>query len=206
MTASPDLIRLIMELRGQGVTDARLLDAIERVPHDWAGAALYAPAMVGHSETESPALVTGLMLNALKLGERMKVLEIGTGSGYATAILARLALRVYSVERVRSHLKDAEQLFKKAGISNVVTRHGDGGEGWPEQAPFDRILLGAAVEAVPGHLLEQLRDGGILVCAVGPEDASQVMLRVTKHNEGHEAENLGFVQFAPLAQGMVRDV
>lgn len=210
---SPDLIRLIMELRAQGVTDARVLDAMERVPR--AGfiepdqeihAYENRPLPIGWGQTISQPYIVGLMTHALRLGDRMKVLEIGTGSGYQTAILARLALRVYTVERLRPLMKIAEQRFKEQGLSNIVTRHGDGYDGWVEQAPFDRILVAAAAPELPQKLIDQLKPGGIMVCPVGPPDSSQVLLRLTKQDGGHkEVDSLGLVAFVPMMQGVARD-
>ena len=209
---SPDLIRLIMDLRRQGVTDARVLDAMERVKraafldesqrHE---AYENKPLPIGWGQTISQPYIVGLMTHALKLGDRMKVLEVGTGSGYQTAILARMALRVYTVERLRPLMKIAEQRFKEQGISNIVTRHGDGYEGWPEQAPFDRILVAAAAPELPQRQLDQLKPGGILVCPVGPAESGQVLLRLTKHDAGKEVDSLGFVAFVPMLQGVARD-
>lgn len=209
---SPDLIRLIMDLRRQGVTDARVLDAMERVKraafldesqrHE---AYENKPLPIGWGQTISQPYIVGLMTHALKLGDRMKVLEVGTGSGYQTAILARMALRVYTVERLRPLMKIAEQRFKEQGISNIVTRHGDGYEGWSEQAPFDRILVAAAAPELPQRLIDQLKPGGILVCPVGPAESGQVLLRLTKHDAGKEVDSLGFVAFVPMLQGVARD-
>lgn len=209
---SPDLIRLIMDLRRQGVTDARVLDAMERVKraafldesqrHE---AYENKPLPIGWGQTISQPYIVGLMTHALKLGDRMKVLEVGTGSGYQTAILARMALRVYTVERLRPLMRIAEQRFKEQGISNIVTRHGDGYEGWPEQAPFDRILVAAAAPELPQRLIDQLKPGGILVCPVGPAESGQVLLRLTKHDAGKEVDSLGFVAFVPMLQGVARD-
>lgn len=209
---SPDLIRLIMDLRRQGVTDARVLDAMEKTPraafvdetqrHE---AYENRPLPIGWGQTISQPFIVGLMTHALKLGERMKVLEIGTGSGYQTAILSKLALRVYTVERLRPLMKIAEQRFKDQRLSNIVTRHGDGYDGWPEQAPFDRILVAAAAPELPQKLIDQLKPGGIMVCPVGPPDAGQVLLRLTKHDTGKEVDSLGFVAFVPMMQGVARD-
>lgn len=210
---SPDLVRLIMDLRRQGVTDARVLDAIEKTPR----AAFVEesqrpfayedrPLPIGWGQTISQPFIVGLMTHALKLGERAKVLEIGTGSGYQTAILSKLALRVYTVERLRPLMKMAEQRFKDQRLSNIVTKHGDGYDGWAEQAPFDRILVAAAAPELPQKLIDQLKPGGILMCPVGPPDASQVLLRLTKHDGGHkEVDSLGFVAFVPMMQGVARD-
>jgi protein-L-isoaspartate(D-aspartate) O-methyltransferase len=209
---APDLIRLIMDLRRQGVTDARVLDALERVPraafleesqrHE---AYENKPLPIGWGQTISQPYIVGLMTHALKLGDRMKVLEIGTGSGYQSAILARLALRVYTVERLRPLMKIAEQRFKEQGLSNIVTRHGDGFDGWPEQAPFDRILVAAAAPELPQRLIEQLKPGGIMVCPVGQPGSSQVLLRLTAQDGGVEVDSLGLVAFVPMMQGVARD-
>ncbi|BCW89281.1 Protein-L-isoaspartate O-methyltransferase [Alphaproteobacteria bacterium SO-S41] len=209
---SPDLIKLIMELRGQGVTDARVLDALERVPRaafvseaQRSQAYENKPLPIGLGQTISQPFIVGLMTHALKLGERMKVLEIGTGSGYQAAVLAKLSLRVYTMERHRDLMREAELRFKKLGLSNIVTAHGDGYLGWPEQAPFDRIIVTAAAPELPDRLIDQLKIGGILVCPVGPAGATQVLLRVTKQDAGKEVENLGFVAFVPMLQGVARD-
>jgi protein-L-isoaspartate(D-aspartate) O-methyltransferase len=210
---TPELIQLIMELRGQGVTDARVLAAMERVPR-----AMFVdersqnlayenrPLPIGFGQTISQPFIVGLMTHALKLGERMRVLEIGTGSGYQAAILSKFALRVYTIERFRPLMKMAEERFTKLALSNIVTKHGDGYEGWPEQAPFDRIICTAAAPELPTQLLDQLKTGGILLCPVGPSGATQNLLRVTKHDAGKEVENLGFVAFVPMAPGVARDV
>ncbi len=210
---SPELIRLIMDLRRQGVTDARVLNAIETTPRGFfmeppQFGDVYADraAPIGYGQSMSRPFIVGLMTHALKLGDRMKILEIGTGSGYQTAILARLALRVYSVERLKPLMRQAEKRFADLRLSNIVTRHGDGGLGWPEQGPFDRILVNCAAEELPENLIGQLKPGGVMVCPVGSPDADQVLLRITRHDSGKEVENLGFVAFAPMAQGVARDV
>ena len=140
--------RLILGLRSQGVTEPKVLEAIERTPRDlftpdlfreraWEDSAL--PIACG--QTISQPYIVGLMTQSLRLESRSRVLEIGTGSGYQTAVLARIARLVYTIERYRTLLKDAEDRFKTLGLLNVITRFGDGGEGWSEQAPFDRILV-----------------------------------------------------------------
>ncbi len=209
----PRLIELVMELRRQGVTDARVLAAIERIPRSLFIEESQAPFAyenrslpIGQGQTISQPYIVALMTHQLSIGDRMRVLEIGTGSGYQAAILAQLALRVYTVERFRSLSKEAEQRFQKLGISNVVTRVGDGAVGWPEQAPFDRILVTAAATELPQALLAQLKPGGVLLCPVGPKDSTQVLLRVTKEESGPKIDNLGFVGFVPLVPGVARDV
>lgn len=208
----PALIALIMELRQQGVTDARVLDAMERTPR----AAFLAPEQaeqayenrplpIGWNQTVSQPFIVGLMTHRLELADRMRVLEIGTGSGYQTAILAKLALRVYTVERNRPLLKQAEQRFQRMGIANVTTRLGDGALGWPEQAPFDRILVTAAAPEMPQALVEQLKPGGVMLIPVGEAGRSQLLLRVTKESSGLKVDDLGFVGFVPLLPGIARE-
>jgi protein-L-isoaspartate(D-aspartate) O-methyltransferase len=130
------------------------------------------------------------------------VLEVGTGSGYQASILALLCRRLYTIERHRPLLQDAEKRFLALGISNVVTRHGDGWAGWPEQAPFDRIVVTAAPDDVPGALVDQLGDGGFMVNNVGREKRSQRLLRLRRGEAGIETEELAAVRFVPLVQGV----
>src|SRR6202040_2812840 len=150
-------VRLIMELRALGVTDTRVLGAIERVPREaflpdtFRDRAYENVALpVGHGQTISQPLVVAHMTEALEVGERHKVLEIGTGSGYQTAVLARLCRRVFTIERHRALLKEAEKRGAELRLHNVTSRFGDGTKGWPEQAPFDRIIVTAAAPELPG--------------------------------------------------------
>jgi protein-L-isoaspartate(D-aspartate) O-methyltransferase len=203
----PRMIQLVMSLRGGGVTDKAVLGAIERTPRD-----LFVPQRFGDQafddrplpidcgQTISQPLIVALMTQALDLGDRDKVLEIGTGSGYQAAILSRLARRVYSVERYRTLSREAEERFTALGLTNVVTRVGDGSVGWPEQAPFDRIILTASAPQRPDAILEQLKEGGI---AIAPVDrpGRQVLVRYTRTDgETHEQELMD-VRFVPLVKG-----
>jgi protein-L-isoaspartate(D-aspartate) O-methyltransferase len=208
---APKVLRLLMELRGQGITDARVLGAIERVPRDifvapafkdqaWENVAL----PISHGQTISQPLVVALMTQALEVGERHKVLEIGTGSGYQTAVLAKLCRRVFTIERHRALLKEAEKRFAELKIHNVTARFGDGTKGWPEQSPFDRIIVTAAAPEVPPALLESLAEGGILVTPVGDERREQELLRVRRQDGTLATENLGAVRFVPLVVGLPR--
>lgn len=212
MTAQAEHVaRLVMELRGEGVNDLRVLAAIEQTPRErFVPAALREQAYanvalpIGESQTISQPLVVGLMTQALDVRERDKVLEIGTGSGYQAAVLARLCRRVFTVERHRSLLRAAEQRFAALRLNNVTTLYGDGTKGWPEQAPFDRIIVTAAAPDVPGDLLESLAPHGILVAPVGREGEEQQLLRVARAGDGFEIENLGPVRFVPLIEGLPR--
>jgi len=204
--------KLVMDLRGAGISDARVLAAIERVPRE-----IFLPETfkdrayenvalpIGHAQTISQPLVVALMTEALQIGERHKVFEIGTGSGYQAAILARLCRRVFTMERHRELLKQAEQRFAELRIHNITTRYGDGSRGWPEQAPFDRIIVTAAASEIPQVLVESLVDGGLMVVPVGDERRDQVLKRVRRVGAGTEIEELGAVRFVPLVQGLPRN-
>ncbi len=202
-------IRLILELRHAGVTDKRVLAAMEKVPReifvpepfrDKAYDNLALP--IGHEQTISQPIVVARMTQALEVGERMKVLEIGTGSGYQAAVLARLCRRLYTIERHRALLKEAERRFAELRLTNVTTLAGDGSRGWPEQAPFDRILVTAAAADVPTMLVDQLAIGGVMVLPVGVEggtrDSEQRLVRVARTADGAETEDLGPVRFVPF--------
>jgi protein-L-isoaspartate(D-aspartate) O-methyltransferase len=209
MNADARKIRLLMSLRRSGIADTRVLAALERVPRDafvppsfadkaWDDVAL----PIGHAQTISQPLVVALMSEALQVGDRMKVLEVGTGSGYQTAVLSYLARRVYTIETLKPLLEEAEQRLQQLRITNITTRHGDGSKGWPEQAPFDRILVTAAAgEEAPPPLLEQLPVGGILVTPVTWRAGEQVVVRVTRTDDGYEQEELFPVRFVPLVPG-----
>ena len=206
------VLRLLMELRGLGITDARVLGAIERVRREafvpatfrdqaWENVAL----PIGQAQTISQPLVVALMTQALEVGERHKVLEIGTGSGYQAAVLAKLCRRLFTVERHRGLLKEAEKRFAELKIHNVTTRFGDGAKGWPEQAPFDRIMVTAAAPEVPQILLDSLAEAGILVAPVGEERRGQVLLRIRRRDGALVTEDLGAVRFVPLVAGLPRN-
>jgi protein-L-isoaspartate(D-aspartate) O-methyltransferase len=157
-------------------------------------------------QTISQPFIVGLMSQALKIEPRSRVLEIGTGSGYQTAILSKMARLVYTVERYRTLMAEAEARFKALELTNVITRFGDGGQGWPEQAPFDRIMVTAAAPDEPKALLSQLKPGGILVAPVG-KGPVQVLKRYTADGQGgHTVEDLGEVRFVPLLDGVAREL
>jgi len=208
-------VRLIMELRRAGIGDARVLGAIEKTPREmFVGAAFQDRAYdnvalpIGDAQTISQPYVVALMTEKLVLTGREKVLEIGTGSGYQATILARLARRVFTVERHRTLLREAERRFAALDLGNVVTRFGDGGKGWPEQAPFDRIIVTAAAPEVPSVLVEQLAPGGLMVLPVGAEYHDQRLVLVRRHDPAHddayEIEELAWVRFVPLVAGLPR--
>ncbi|MGQ0662099.1 MAG: protein-L-isoaspartate(D-aspartate) O-methyltransferase [Pseudomonadota bacterium] len=202
-------IRLVMELRALGVSDTTVLGAIERVPREtfvppnFRDRAYENTALpIGHGQMLSEPGVVGLMTQALELRGRMKVLEIGTGSGYQTAVLARLARRVYTIERHRPLLAAAEARFKELRLHNITTRLGDGWLGWPEQAPFERILLTAAPPDIPQTLLAQLTEDGIMVLPVGGPTRKQKLIRVRNSASGAVSEDIAPVRFVSMIAGL----
>jgi protein-L-isoaspartate(D-aspartate) O-methyltransferase len=210
MTSARTRERLIQRLMEQGIRDARVLDRIRSVPrHLFVDEALASRAYedtalpIGHNQTISQPYVVARMTEAVTMGATpARVLEIGTGCGYQTAVLAPLVGEIYSIERVAPLLAKARQRIAEIGIRNVRFRHGDGSEGWKAQAPFNAILLAAAPHALPQALLDQLADGGRLVAPVGPE-GRQELLRFTRRGEQLHRERLGFVSFVPLLAGKV---
>lgn len=213
MTGEPDtrVIQLLMALRNAGVSDKRVLSAIERTPRNLFvpegfqdQAYQNRPLPIDCGQTISQPFVVAAMTEALKVDDRCKVLEVGTGSGYQAAVLARLARRVYTVERYRTLSREAEARFEQLRLTNIVTRIGDGAKGWPEQAPFDRIIVTAAAAERPDTLLEQLKGGGIAVAPVqnGPV---QTLMRYTRGEDGAVEETALFdVRFVPLVPGAAR--
>jgi protein-L-isoaspartate(D-aspartate) O-methyltransferase len=204
-------LRLLMELRRAGIGDARVLGAIEKTPRekfvppafeDQAYENLALP--IGQGQTVSQPYVVALMTDKLELGERHNALEIGTGSGYQAAVLARLCRRVFSIERHRELLRDAERRFGELHLRNIVCRCGDGTKGWPEQAPYDRVIVTAAAGQVPPTLIDRLAPGGILVAPVGEDHRDQQLIRIRRHDHGFSTENLGLVRFVPLVVGLPR--
>lgn len=201
-------IRLIMELRRSSVTDTKVLSAIERVPREifipptFRDQAYENKALpIAHSQTISQPLVVAMMSQALAVGERMKVLEIGTGSGYQAAILAKLCRRLYTVERHAALLAGAEALFRALRQHNITAIVGDGSRGWPEQAPFDRIMVTAAAETIPERLVEQLAEGGVMVLPLGSQGGDQELVKLVKQDGGIEIQKLFPVRFVPLVTG-----
>jgi protein-L-isoaspartate(D-aspartate) O-methyltransferase len=204
-------LRLLMELRRAGIGDARVLGAIEKTPRekfvplsfeDQAYENVALP--IGNGQTVSQPYVVALMTEKLELGERQTVLEIGTGSGYQTAVLASLCRRVFSIERHRELLRDAERRFEELRLRNIVCRFGDGTKGWPEQAPYDRVIVTAAAPEVPSTLVDGLAPGGVLVAPVGEDHRDQQLVRIRRNDDRFSTEDLGLVRFVPLVAGLPR--
>ena len=212
MTIAARKIRLIMQLRRAGIADTNVLSAIERIPRE-----AFVPESFQHQSYEDMTLPIGrgqtlsapgmvaLMTQALETDRRIKVLEIGTGTGYQAAILSRLCRRLYTVERHRELLGEAERRFLKLRLHNITARVGDGARGWPEQAPFTRIIVTAAAEAVPAALVDQLAPGGVMVVPVGRQGGDQALLRLTREADGIREEVLDSVRFVPLVMGLPSD-
>ena len=205
-------MRFLYALRSRGVTDPRVLSAMEAVDRGAFVRGLFAerayddtPLPIACGQTISQPSVVALMTQALEVGPRDKVLEVGTGSGYQAAVLARLARRVYTIERHRRLVREARELFLALDLPNIIVVHADGSFGLPDQAPFDRILVTAAAEDPPGPLLAQLREGGIMVLPVGQSDTVQSLIRVRRTATGFDYEELRSVRFVPLVEGLGQD-
>jgi protein-L-isoaspartate(D-aspartate) O-methyltransferase len=192
------------QIANRGLRDGRVHAAMAWTPREWflpphlaRNAYDDAPLPIGSGQTISQPYIVALMTAALALGRRDRILEIGTGSGYQTAILARLAGAVYTVERLPDLLVEAEERFRRLGLRNVQTRLGDGAAGWPEEAPFDGILVTAAAPRVPDPLVAQLAPQGRLVIPLG-DLASQELVIMQRTPRGIEERSAGGVRFVPL--------
>ena len=192
------------QIRRRGVTDERVLEAMRLVPrHEFVPAsqssAAYADCAlpIGHGATISQPYVVALMTEALRVGPGTRVLEVGTGSGYQAAVLAACGAHVFSVERIPALHAKARRVLSANGLEEVELRLGDGSRGWPERAPFDRIMITAAAPAVPEALFDQLVDGGLVVAPVGDEMLQTVCL-YRKTAAGLQVEELEGVRFVPL--------
>jgi len=208
MTSQRTRDRLIQRLIDEGITDQRVLEVIRNTPrHLFMDEAMASRAYedtalpIGHGQTISqPYIVARMTELLLKDHVPCKVLEIGSGSGYQTAILAHLVDQVYSVERIQFLLNLARQRMQKLNFHNVHFRLGDGYEGWSKQAPFDAILVTAAPERIPGKLVSQLAPGGRMVLPVGTTLQQRLML-ITKTETGYDEQLLDWVSFVPMLKG-----
>ncbi|MGH8171129.1 MAG: protein-L-isoaspartate(D-aspartate) O-methyltransferase [Steroidobacteraceae bacterium] len=208
MTSARTRDRLVQRLREQGITSLTVLDRIRNVPrHIFVDEALGSRAYedtalpIGFGQTISQPYIVARMTEALLQGGPLqKVLEVGTGCGYQTAVLAPLVERLYTIERIAPLLDRAKERLKELSVRNVRLRHGDGSAGWKTQAPFDGILVAAAPLVVPEALLKQLQVGGRLLVPVGPE-GEQELVRFTRREQRIDRESLGPVAFVPLLGG-----
>ncbi len=206
------VIKLIMELRARGINSTSVLSALEKVPRE-----LFVPEMfcleaynnstlpIECGQTISQPYVVALMTEQLDINDRCKVLEIGTGTGFQTAILAQLCRRIYTIERYRRLLDDAEFRFRKLRLTNITSMAADGTKGWPAQAPFDRIIVTAAAASVPEELLAQLKPGGKMIAPVDNTQGEQDLILFHKDdNEMVSTKTLCTVRFVPLVTGAIK--
>jgi len=214
MTSARTRERLITRLTENGISNPFILDRIRSVPrHLFVQEALASRAYeddalpIGFGQTISQPLIVALMTQALlenedgSLRSMKKVLEIGTGCGYQTAVLSPLVGFVYSIERVAPLLQETRKRLSSLNVSNIRLRRDDGHRGWPGQAPFDGIIVTAAPAEIPQKLLDQLAPGGRLIMPVGQQSAAQTLLRITATEEGFVEERLGKVAFVPMVEG-----
>lgn len=209
MTSQRARDRLAEQLRAMGIRHREVLDAIRFTPrHVFIDEALFAraydnnPLPIGFGQTISQPYIVARMTEALLAIEPKKVLEIGTGCGYQTAVLAQLVPEVYSVERIQALSTQAHQRLTELGLQNVTLTHGDGFLGWPQHAPFDAILVTAAPQRPPPALIEQLAIGGVLIIPVG-DGFQQRLLKITRTAKGEYQDTLDAVSFVPLKPGVV---
>lgn len=209
MTSLRTRERLLARLQEEGIRDMEVLAAIRDVPrHMFVDEALASRAYentalpIGEGQTISQPYVVARMSEAMRAGRRLtRVLEIGTGCGYQSAVLAQLADRVFTVERIDALLRMARERFHALGINNIRARHGDGFEGWPEQSPFDGILVTAAPELIPPALEQQLALGGRMVLPVGAQGVQRLVC-VERGEQGFERFELATVMFVPMLKGL----
>ncbi|PHS79361.1 MAG: protein-L-isoaspartate O-methyltransferase [Rhodospirillaceae bacterium] len=211
-TRDPRAMQLVLELLQNGITDEKVVKVMESLPRD-----LFVPQTfqksayenlalpIGYHQTISQPHVVALMTQSLELTDRCKVLEIGTGSGYQAAVLSPLCRRLYTIERHKGLLVEAEKRFATLRLHNITTKFGDGSKGWVEQAPFDRIIVTAAAIDIPPVLVDQLSIGGIMVVPVGDDQHDQRLVKVVRTENGSEISDLGWVRFVPFVQGEVSD-
>ena len=206
-------MQFILSIRSKGVVDNNVLKALETVNREQFLKGLFAqrayedtPLPIDCGQTISQPSIVGLMTQALRITDRDKILEIGTGSGYQTAILSKLARRIYSVERFKPLYEEARAIFRKLQLNNITSVWGDGSQGVVEQQPFDRIIVTAAAEDPPPTLLNQLKIGGIMVIPVGQSDEIQKLIRVERTEKNFKYEDLCDVRFVPLLEGREEDI
>jgi protein-L-isoaspartate(D-aspartate) O-methyltransferase len=210
MTSQRARDRLVANLKDSGIRDPRVIDVIRNTPrHHFIDQALHSRAYendalpIGHGQTISQPWVVARMTEALlEFGVPQKVLEIGTGSGYQAAVLAALVPQVFTVERIEELLRQARRRFRQLGLTNLRSRSDDGKLGWPDEAPFDAIILTAAGDTIPSRILDQLSPTGVLVAPVG-SPSRQTLIRMRGDGQGDFIqEELGAVSFVPLLGGI----
>ena len=206
-------MQFLLSIRSKGIVDNNVLKALETVNREQFLKGLFAqrayedtPLPIECGQTISQPSIVGLMTQALRITNRDKILEIGTGSGYQTAILSKLARRIYTVERFKPLYEEARAIFRKLQLNNITSVWGDGSQGVVEQEPFDRIIVTAAAEDPPPTLLNQLKIGGLMVIPVGQSDEIQKLIRVKRTEKNFKYEDLCDVRFVPLLEGREEDI
>ena len=200
-------IRLILELRESGIFDSKVLSAIEKIPREnfipenFRNQAYENIALpIAENQTISQPFIVAKMTQLLQLNKSHKVLEIGTGSGYQSAILSLLSRRVYTIERIKLLLIQAENIFSKLKLTNIVTKHADGNFGWKEQIPFDRVIFTAATLKISDQFFEHISEGGIIVCPIIKKN-KQILVRYKKNNNKISSDEFDNVLFVPNLHG-----
>ncbi|WGV99923.1 protein-L-isoaspartate(D-aspartate) O-methyltransferase [Vibrio sp. YMD68] len=203
---NPHADKLIEFLVASGIKDPRVLQAIHNLPREsFVSQAMIHQAYdnnalpIGQGQTISQPYIVAKMTELLGLESNSKVLEVGTGSGYQTAVLAQLVDHVHSIERIKALQWDAKRRLKQLDLYNISTKHGDGWKGWVNKAPFDAIIVTAAPNRVPEALLEQLAEGGRMIIPVGEEE--QQLIKITRQGDEYLYENIEMVRFVPLVAG-----
>tara|TARA_Y100000741_G_C18032318_1_gene468835 strand:+ start:55 stop:681 length:627 start_codon:yes stop_codon:yes gene_type:complete len=201
-------IRLILELRENGIVDSNVLSAIEKVPREifipdnFRNQAYENIALpIGNEQTISQPFIVALMTEKLELNKKHKVLELGTGSGYQCSILSMLSRRVYTIERIKSLLVNAENNFKKLRLTNIVTKHDDGNNGWLEQIPFDRIIFTAATKVISDEIFDHINDNGIIIAPI-IKGNKQILKKFSKIGKKIVEEDITNVLFVPNLKGV----
>ncbi|MDS1310216.1 protein-L-isoaspartate(D-aspartate) O-methyltransferase [Marinobacter sp. F60267] len=209
MTSRRTRMRLVQRLKESGISSDRVLEIMGQVPrHIFLDEALSHRAYedtalpIGYGQTLSQPYIVARMTELLLRHEPARVLELGTGSGYQTAVLSQLFDQIYSVERIKPLQDRARDRLRQLNIRNVMLKHADGGMGWPDRGPFDGIIVTAAPVEIPTELLDQLADGGVLIAPVGEEH--QVLVEVIRKGDQFERRELEPVRFVPLLGGVVR--
>ena len=201
---------LLLDLKQQGVSDIKILNIIEDIDRSLfidtnlkEKSNLNVALPIDCGQTISQPLIVAHMTQTLNINKKMRVLEIGTGSGYQSIVLSKLSRFVYTIERHNILLKKAKNLLQSLEINNVFFKHADGGLGWSEQAPFDRIIVTASAPEIPTKLLSQLVDNGIMVIPVGEDNDNQVLKKIIKKGDSFIVKNIMNVRFVPLLEGKV---
>ncbi len=209
MTSRRTRLRLVQRLRDKGIKSEAVLSAIAETPrHIFLDEALAHRAYedtalpIGHNQTISQPYIVARMTELLLESAPRRVLELGTGSGYQAAILSQLVVELYTVERISPLLTKAKERFQRLGYRNIYSRHADGGIGWPEQAPFDAIMVTAAPKEIPLELLRQLKDGGKMIVPLG--DVHQHLTIITRRGEQFTKDVIEPVMFVPFLPGVIR--